>query len=291
MDKNYYQDEELEEFEEFEDFEDLEQELENDEDGEAVWDKERDRRTIPKRHRGLKIIAGIFIILAVAVGVVIYGFRLEEVRVIGNKNYTADEIKTRIGFPEDAPNTLICYLKYFRYKVEDIPFLEDVQVKIENRNMICIEVGETDILGCLKEGKNYFYFDDNGVVQEVLSERRDTVPLITGAEAGDLEIGQNISIENRTVYKGVIELCQLLVDHDIAPEEIEIGEDGYFTVYINEAIRIGFGAPVLLEGKATELANILPELLNMQETDQIRGILHLENYDSTKNSIIFTKEN
>ena len=40
MDKNYYQDEELEEFEEFEDFEDLEQELENDEDGEAVWDKE-----------------------------------------------------------------------------------------------------------------------------------------------------------------------------------------------------------------------------------------------------------
>ena len=81
------------------------------------------------------------------------------------------------------------------------------------------------------------------------------------------------------------------MDHDIAPEEIEIGEDGYFTVYINEAIRVGFGAPVLLEGKAAELANILPELLNMQETDQIRGILHLENYDSTKNSIIFTKEN
>lgn len=144
-------------------------------------------------------------------------------------------------------------------------------------------------LGCLKEGKTYFYFDDNGVVQEALSERRDTVPLITGAEAGDLEIGQNISIENRTVYKGIIELCQLLVDHDIAPEEIEIGEDGYFTVYINEAIRVGFGAPVLLEGKAAELANILPELLNMQETDQIRGILHLENYDSTKNSIIFYK--
>ena len=46
-----------------------------------------------------------------------------------------------------------------------------------------------------------------------------------------------------------------------------------------------------MEGKVAELANILPELLNMQETDQIRGILHLENYDSTKNSIIFTKEN
>ncbi len=300
MDKNYYQDEEFEEFEEFdtlddfESFEDLEQEFEEeyeeDEDGEAVWD-EGDRSPVPKGHRGLKIIAGILVVLAVAVGAVIYGFRLDEVRVIGNKNYTADEIKTLIGFPEDAPNTLICYLKYFRYEAEDIPFIEDIQVKMENRNMICIEVDETGILGCLKEGKNYFYFDDNGVIQESLSEKRDTVPLITGAEVGDMEVGQDISMENRTAYKGMMELCRLLVDYEIAPKEIAIGEDGYFTIYINEGIRVGMGAPVLLEGKAAELANLLPELLNMQETEQIRGILHLENYDSTKNSIIFTKEN
>ena len=29
----------------------------------------------------------------------------------------------------------------------------------------------------------------------------------------------------------------------------------------------------------------------MKKTEDIRGILHLENYDSTKNSIVFTKEN
>ena len=292
MDKNYYQDEE---FEEFETLEDLEQEFEEyeeeeDEDGEAVWDEE-DSRPVQKSHRGLKIIAGILVVLAVTVGVVIYGFRLDEVRVIGNKNYTADEIKTLIGFPEDAPNTLICYLRYFRYRVEDVPFIEDIQVKMENRNMICIEVGETGILGCLKEGKTYFYFDDNGVIQESLSEKRDTVPLITGVEAENMEIGQDVSIENRTAYKGMMELCRLLADYEIVPEEIAIGEDGYFTIYINEGIRVGMGAPVLLEGKIAELANLLPELLNMQETEQIRGILHLENYDSTKNSIIFTKEN
>ena len=56
-------------------------------------------------------------------------------------------------------------------------------------------------------------------------------------------------------------------------------------------IRVGFGTPVLLEEKAVEMANILPELQSMVETEQIKGILHLENYDSTKNSIVFTKEN
>lgn len=291
MDKNYYQDEEFEEFEGFEEFEDLEQEFEEDENGEADWEEEGDRAAVPKRHRGLKIIAGILVVLAVATGAVVYGFRLEEVQVIGNKNYTDDEIKTLIGFPENAPNTLLCYLKYFRYRVEDTPFIEDIQVKMENRNMICIEVGETEILGCLKSGKTYFYFDDRGVIQESLSERRDTVPLIVGAEVGDMEIGQVISMEDQTIYKGIIELCGLLLEHEIAAQEIDIDENGTFTVYINDALRVGFGAPVLLEEKAAEMANILPELRNMEESEQIRGILHLENYDSTKNSIIFTKEN
>lgn len=294
MDKNYYQDEEFEEFGEFEEFEDFEQELEEDleeEKGEAGREEETDRKTVPKRHRGLKIIAGILIILAVVTGAVVYGFRLEEVRVIGNKNYTDDEIKTLIGFPEEASNTLVCYLKYIRYKVADTPFIEDIQVKMESRNMICIEVGETGILGCLKSGKTYYYFDDRGVIQESLSERRDTVPLIVGADTGDMEIDQEISIENQTIYKGVIELCSLLQEYDIAAEEIDIDENGTFTVYIDEALRVGFGAPVFLEEKAAEMANILPELRNMEESEQIRGILHLENYDSTKNSIIFTKEN
>ena len=291
MDKNYYQDEEFEEFEGFEEFEDLEQEFEEDENGEADWEEEGDRTTVPKRHRALKFIAGILVVLAVVTGVVVFGFRLEKVQVIGNKNYTDDEIKTLIGFPENAPNTLLCYLKYFRYRVEDTPFIEDIQVKMENRNMICIEVGETEILGCLKSGKTYFYFDDRGVIQESLSERRDTVPLIVGAEVGDMEIGQVISMEDQTIYKGIIELCKLLLEHEITAQEVEIDENGNFTVYINDALRVGFGAPVLLEEKAAEMANILPDLYNMEESEQIRGILHLENYDSTKNSIIFTKEN
>ena len=65
MDKNYYQDEEFEEFEGFEEFEDLEQEFEEDENGEADWEEEGDRTTVPKRHRALKFIAGILVVLAV----------------------------------------------------------------------------------------------------------------------------------------------------------------------------------------------------------------------------------
>lgn len=280
MDKNYYQDEE------FEDFEENEEEYFSDDIlGNQLTDEEE------KTSSGLKWITIAFVILAIVVGTISYGFQMDEVRVVGNKNYTSDEIKELIGFPEDGSNTLLCYLRYFRYKVKDIPFLEEIKVKMEGRNVLCIEVNETHILACLKDGKKYYYFDDDGIVQEVLTERRDTLPVIEGIEAEVLELGEPVSMDNRTVYKGIMELSQLLLDYGVKVQKIEVDSEETFTVVVNDKIRVGFGAPVLLEEKAMEMANILPELAKMQETEEIRGILHLENYDSTKNSIVFTKEN
>lgn len=293
MDKNYYQDEDFTEFEDFEELEELEEIEElDDEDDEEAWRRSKRSEDKPeKSHRGRKLAALILILLAGAFAGIVYGFKLEDVRIIGNKAYSEDEIKELMNFPEDIPNTLLCYLKYFRYKVEDVPFLEKIQVKVENRNMICIEVFEANILGCLKQGKSYYYFDDNGIIQEIISDQRDTVPVIEGVSLENMEVGQKLTIENETTYKGIMELCQLLLDHNIKAQKIEIDKNGKFTVYINDNIRVGFGTPVLLEEKAVEMANILPELQSMVETEQIRGILHLENYDSTKNSIVFTKEN
>ena len=124
--------------------------------------------------------------------------------------------------------------------------------------------------------------------EKMISQLELPKDLMLGAAIVTITGRKEVLVEN---YKGIIELCGLLLEYDVAAEEIDIDENGHFTVYIDNALRVGFGIPVLLEEKAAEVANILPELRNMEETEQIRGILHLENYDSTKNSIIFTKEN
>ena len=98
-------------------------------------------------------------------------------------------------------------------------------------------------------------------------------------------------MENRTIFKGMMELSQLILDNGLKAQKIEVDSEGKFTAYVDDRIRVGFGSPVLLEEKVAEMANILPELEKMGKTEDIRGILHLENYDSTKNSIVFTKEN
>ena len=279
MDKNYYQDEE------FEVLEDAEELYYNEEFLEQGISKEE------KKVFGLKGFTIVLVFITIVIAVISYGFRLEEVRIIGNKNYTSSEIKELIGFPEDGGNTLLCYLKYHRYKVKDIPFLEKIEVKMESSAVLCINVSETRILACIKDGKKYYYFDDDAIVREVLTERRKTLPVIKGVDAEVLEQGEAISVENRTIFKGMMELSQLLLDNGLKAQKIEVDSEGKFTVSVDDQICVGFGSPVLLEEKVAEMANILPELEKMGKTEEIRGILHLENYDTTKNSIVFTKEN
>lgn len=239
----------------------------------------------------LKIWTIIFVAAAIVVGVISYGFKTEEVVVRGNKNYTSEEIKEILEFPENGGNTLLSCLRYRFFSTKDIPFIEDIKVTMEGSKKVCIEVSETRILACIKEGKKYYYFDDDGVVQEVLSEKRERLPVIEGVDVENLEQGEAISVNNRTVFKGMMNLSSLLLDHDIMTQKIEVDSEGSFMIYVDDAIRVGIGAPVYLEEKTAEMAMILKELETMKKTEDIRGILHLENYDSTKNSIVFTKEN
>ena len=239
----------------------------------------------------LKIWTIIFVAAAIVVGVISYGFKTEEVIVRGNKNYTSEEIKEILEFPENGGNTLLSCLRYRFFSTKDIPFIEDIKVTMEGSKKVCIEVSEIRILACIKEGKKYYYFDDDGVVQEVLSEKRERLPVIEGVDVENLEQGEAISVNNRTVFKGMMNLSSLLLDHDIMTQKIEVDSEGSFMIYVDDAIRVGIGAPVYLEEKTAEMAMILKELETMKKTEDIRGILHLENYDSTKNSIVFTKEN
>ena len=109
----------------------------------------------------LKLWTAVIVAVTIVIGVISYGFKTEEIVVRGNKNYTEEEIKELIGFPEEGGNTLLSFLRYQFYRAKNIPFIEDIEVSMESSSKICIEVHETRILACIKEGKSYYYFDED----------------------------------------------------------------------------------------------------------------------------------
>lgn len=252
---------------------------------------ERSERTSPSL---AGIIARIVVLLilagVIAMIILMNMFQLKEIKVSGNKNYSQEQIIEMVGIPSDAGNTLLTYMRFKDEKATDKPLIKYLRIYMADRNTLGIEVAETAIVGEIKSLGTHYCFDNGGYVQEILTERKKGVPKVTGINMHEPQIGEKIVTEDDVYFANIIELCQMVTERKINADEIEVAGDNSIMIYIDDNIRIAFGSPLLMEAKISEIVNILPELLRMEETEGLSGTLHLENYSTFQKSIVFTPE-
>ena len=63
-------------------------------------------------------------------------------------------------------NTLYFYWRVKNNKIEEIPFIDTIEVNVISRNKVSIKVYEKDIIGYIKHLGYYLYFDKEGIVVE-----------------------------------------------------------------------------------------------------------------------------
>ena len=77
----------------------------------------------------------------------IEGFKVRNVKVEGSTHYTAQQIQDMVIVDKLSTNSLYLKLKYKNKKIENIPFVEHMDVQIEDRNTVKIVVYEKAIAG------------------------------------------------------------------------------------------------------------------------------------------------
>ena len=140
------------------------------------------------KRRILMSAAALFILTAAALAFVLVHFRVTEVEVIGNHHYTEDEIKAMILKDSFMDNSLLLDLKYRSKSIDDIPFIESMDVEVLGADSIRIMVYEKTLAGCVTYLGDYMYFDREGIVVESASEATDGVPEITGLNFGSVQL-------------------------------------------------------------------------------------------------------
>ena len=240
-----------------------------------------------RRKRILKVFLGFLLLLAVAGLVFIFAFRLNTINVEGNSRYTDQEIMDLVGYdPEAENNTLIFFFEHRKLNVEGIPFISSIDIKISGRNTIDIIVGEKIVIGCVENGGKYVYFDNEGYVTEISDDRQADVPLGEGVAFDSLELNHPMATEDARVYDDLLNLTLLLNKYDITIDKVGFDDDGRMVLTMSD-IKIDLGDSQNLEDKISELKNIIPQI---QQMEIKKGTLHMENYDSTKDSIFFSPE-
>ena len=219
------------------------------------------------------VTALIIVLLLGGALFLVEGFRIRNVRVEGSTHYTPNQIRDMIITDKFCENSL--FLKYkLKFKgIDDIPFVEHMDVVIEDRSSIKIIVYEKAVAGYVVYLENKMYFDKDGIVVESSKEDVPGIPEISGLDFDYVILHEPLPVDDPRIFKEILSLTQLLNKNELKADKIYFDYMGDITLYFG-GIRVALGDGEYLEERVTHLAAILEEAKPMG----FKGKLHMESF-------------
>ena len=211
-------------------------------------------------------------------------YTVRTVYVEGNVHYTEDEIMEIVMSGPLGDNSLYLSLKYRDRGIQDIPFVDVMNVSILAPDTIKITVYEKALAGYVKYLDTYMYFDKDGIVVESSSENYEDVPQITGLDFKSIVLDAKLEVGNDAVFSQILELTQAFDKYQLGVKKVYFDSSYNVSLYMGN-VKVMLGSAADCNDKLYALKQVSEKLTGM------KGTLHLENYDGTTASIIFKKEN
>jgi cell division protein FtsQ len=209
---------------------------------------------------------------------------VETVKVEGNELYEEKLIEETVLNDEYSWNSLYVLLKYKFTETQELPFIDTMEISMEDPHTLRIKVYEKGLLGYVhvsSVGDNA-YFDKDGIVTEISTRVIEDVPLIKGLECEEIVLYDKLPIDNKQL-KQLLTLTQTLKRNNLVPDTISYASDYAPVLYYGD-IRVQLGSMENLTQKVARVNEILPQLKNEV------GTLHLENWTEQNTNIVFQRE-
>lgn len=243
-----------------------------------------ERRRKKRRKIGLYILLILILLIAAGVFIVMNAFTVENVVVEGNELYSSTQIENMVLNDEYSWNSLYVDLKYRFVDIGEVPFVDTMEVSLDNPHTVHIKVYEKGMLGYLyinSIGQNA-YFDKDGFVVETSTEVIDGVPKITGISCEEVVLYEKLQLENSDILRDLLNLTQTLKKYNLLPDEIQYDSNMEPVLYYG-TIQVKIGSEDNLSQKVVRLSIILPQL------DGLSGTLHLETWTPETTDIIWDR--
>ena len=170
------------------------------------------------------------VVVVAAIFVMSLFFRVEDIQVVGNQHYTAEEIIRAVDIEEGDNLFFFDRFAAVGRAFSKLPYIETVTVERSLPNRVVITVGETTALAYLELGEEKWTLDHNCKVlgKAAEGETASLIPIV-GIRPGTLLIGEQMQTEDQ---------AQELVDF-LAAVLYQIEERGLYS----EVKRVNFSNP------------------------------------------------
>lgn len=242
----------------------------------------KEQRRKQKRAKKMLIVFLAFLLVALISIVVIWKvFVVKNVKVEGNVLYDEQLIKETVLNDEYSWNSLYVLLKYTFVDTEELPFIDEMEVKMTNPQSLTIKVYEKGMMGYLYIPivRENVYFDKDGFVVETSTRVIENVPRIDGITCEEVVLYEQLPIEEQ-LLRQLLTLTQSLKREGLEPDSINYSVENEPILYYGKvAVRLGSMENLTL--KVEHLSKILPSIKEMA------GVLHMESWTEESANIIF----
>lgn len=249
----------------------------------TLWEKLKFWENKKLRIIGIAVLLSV-VLLLVAGYYVLTNYKVNTIYVEGNIHYTNEEIIEMVMSGSLGNNSLYLALKYKDRGVENIPFVEKMDVTILSPDSIRISVYEKPLAGYVEYLGRYMYFDKDGTVVESSNIKTAGVPQVTGLDFQYVVLNEPLPVEHEEIFQKILNITQLLSKYELITDKIFFDYDYKLTLYFGD-VKVLLGKGDTLEGKIMRLQYILPEL------EGKKGTLQMESYDEDSKNIPFHQEN
>ena len=225
-------------------------------------------------------MAALIFLVIVALAFLLVYFRVTKVEVIGNSHYTKEEIQEMVLNGNVTDNSLLLSVKYRNKSIQDVPFIESMDVEVLGHDSIRIMVYEKSLAGCVTYLGNYMYFDREGIVVESASVATEGVPEITGLHFEYVQLYETLPVENGEIFKEILILTQLLEKYEICADKIYFDPDMNVTLYFGNA-KVRLGNDSHIDEKIMQLSVMVPAIEGKS------GVLDMSDFNENTKTLTF----
>ena len=222
----------------------------------------------------------IFLLMATAIIYIDRNYKIKNVYVDGNVHYTDEEIMDIVMEGTFGDNSIFLSMKYKNKGIDDIPFVQTMDVAVLSPDTIRITVYEKSLAGYVEYLENYMYFDKDGTIVESSTNKTAGIPQVTGLSFDYVVMYEPLPVEEKQVFETILDMTQLLNKYSLSADRLYFDSDYEMTIYFGD-VKAAVGNDENIDEKVMLLQSILPDLEGKS------GIIHLESYTEDIKNVTF----
>ncbi len=223
-------------------------------------------------------LAAVLVIVLGGYYYVMTHYKVTTIYVEGNIHYTNEEIIDMVMGGKYGDNSLILSMKYRDQGIDNIPFIETMDVTIESNDTIRITVYEKALAGYVSYLGRYVYFDKDGIVVETSEEKTQGIPQVTGLTFDHVILYERLPVEKPEIFDEILNITQQLSKYSLVVDKIYFDKDYQVTLLFGD-VKVALGSNTDIDEKIMKLQYILPDLEGKRGTLDMRELREdMKNY-------------